>query len=89
MPHKKKAGFCVSFFAHGGASARQIEETDDIVQMKKKLQAESELYYVACDVNKKTAIKKYNDLVKKNKRKYTKKRKSVKRKSVKRHRRKN
>lgn len=83
MPHKKKAGFCVSFFAHGGASARQIEETDDMAQMKKKLQNESEVYYVVCDVNKKTAIKKYNNLVKKNKRKYTKKRKSVKRKSLK------
>ena len=64
MPHKKKAGFCVSLFAHGGA-VRQIQETDDIVQMKKKLQNESETYYVVCDVDKKTAIKKYNDLVKK------------------------
>ena len=62
----KTHGFCVYTFAHGG-SGRQVEETDDIVKKGKELKAlgpSNDIYNVVCDRDKKMAIKKYNDSIK-------------------------
>ena len=62
----KTHGFCVYTFAHGGVG-RTIEETDDIVKKGKELKAlgeRNEIYNVVCNRDKKMAIKKYNDSIK-------------------------
>ena len=97
MPKKanKNSGFCVYFLAHGGVG-RQIQETDDMVKTKKELiagQPYNEIYDIACGADRKTAIKKYNDLVQKSRtkkrlkreaKKKTLKKRSSKRKHLKR-----
>ena len=67
----KTHGFCVYTFAHGGVG-RTIEETDDIVKKGNELRAQgsaNEIYNVVCDRDKKMAIKKYNDSIKRDREK--------------------
>jgi len=67
----EKSGFCVYFFAHGGVG-RTIQESKDYKSLEKQLKAGqpgNETYNIACDSDKKKAIKKYNNLLKKEKEK--------------------
>lgn len=71
MSTKKKHGFCVYTFAHGGIG-RTIEESDDFIKKGKELKkqgAANEIYNVVCDADKKRAIKKYNVSIKNKKNK--------------------
>ena len=67
MPDKKKVGFCVYHFAHSGVG-RSIDETDDMVKTRKKLKyyisgkPNNDISNIVCHSDKRTAIKKYNDL---------------------------
>ena len=86
MPNKKKAGFCVYYFAHRGIG-RQIILTNNMEKTRKELKAGqpyNDVTNIVCDVEKKTAIKKYNDLVKKTRKNKQLKKKSLKKKSLKR-----
>ena len=86
MPNKKKDGFCVYFFAHRGIG-RQIILTNDMEKTRKELKAgqpNNDITNIVCDADKKTAIKKYNDLVKKTRKNKQLKKKSLKKKSLKR-----
>ena len=85
MPNKKKEGFCVYFFGHRGIG-RQIILTNDMEKTKKELKAgqpNNDITNIVCDADKKTAIKKYNDLVKKSRKNRHLKKKSLKKKSLK------
>jgi hypothetical protein len=67
----EKSGFCVYFFAHRGVG-RTIQESKDYKSLEKQLKAGqpgNETYNIACDSDKKKAIKKYNNLLKKEKEK--------------------
>ncbi len=70
-------GFCVSYFAHNGIG-RTIEESKDYKSLEKKLKAGqpgNDTFNIACDSDKKKAIKKYNILLEKEKKKRQKQRK--------------
>jgi hypothetical protein len=56
-----KPGFCVYYFAHRGIG-RIIEETKNMKTSKNKIISGGDAYNIVCDSDKKTAIKKYNNL---------------------------
>ena len=59
---KQEPGFCVYLFTHAGIG-RIVEETQNMAITEQKLnEPGSDALYVVCDSDKKTAIKKYNDL---------------------------
>ena len=69
-------GFCVSYFAHNGIG-RTIEESKDYKNLEKELKAGqpgNDTFNIACDSDKKKAIKKYNNLLEKEKKKRQKQR---------------
>ena len=72
MPSKKKIpGYCVYFFAHQGVG-RYVEETKDLKKRKKELlkmasNPANDMYHVCCAEDKKEALKKYRDLLEKDK----------------------
>merc|ERR1711918_323067 len=74
---KKKAGYCVYHYAHRGIG-RSIRETDNMEKTKKDLEKDSDRTNIVCDVDKKKAIQKYNNSVKKNREKYIKQREKKK-----------
>ena len=85
MPDKKKVGFCVYHFAHRGIG-RLIRETDDMVKTRKELksgQPNNDISNIVCHSDKRTAIKKYNDLLKKTRNKRRLRHKSLKNKTSK------
>jgi len=88
MPDKKKVGFCVYHFAHHGVG-RTIDETDDMVKTRKELKyyisgkPNNDISNIVCHSDKRTAIKKYNDLKKKTRNKRRLRNKSLKKKSLK------
>lgn len=78
---KKKAGYCVYHYAHRGIG-RSIRETDNMEKTKKELEKDSERTNIVCDADKKKAIQKYNNSVKKNREKYIKQREKKKAKEL-------
>ena len=69
---KGEPGFCVYLFTHGGGAGRKVSETNNMKQTKQQLRG-PDVKNVVCDADKKTAIKKYNALVKKKKERASKK----------------
>ena len=58
------SGFCVYFFSHGGGAGRYITETKNMKLTKMRLKG-PDVSNIVCDVDKKMAIRKYNNLMKK------------------------
>ena len=78
-----KPGYCVYFFAHRGIG-RIIQNVNNMKEYTSKIRASGDAYHIACDTDKKTAIRKYNKLKNSsNKKKKTKKKKNKKTKKKK------
>ena len=77
----QKPGYCVYHYSHHGIG-RTIRETDNMEKTKKDLEKDSDRTNIVCDVDKKKAIQKYNNSVKKNREKYIKQRKKKKAKEL-------